>query len=731
MTRVVSRQKLEKAPSLLAAVPPALLFLLLCTCGHGHDEERSGPRDESPFAPVAGSFLENRGQIGNAEVLYYHGAGPLQIGFAESALLLRITELPPSGGPARDRGIDGRPAETRPVVNGALVGLTFRGANRVRPEGRGKLDFPTHFLRGADPARWRRNVPSFREVVYPELYEGIDLVYRIGADGLKYEFHLLPGADPGRIELHYDGVQRVEIDPGGGLVVGTTAGEILDSAPIALLPDSPSGSASVLSETSRAARIRTSYVLRSPASVGFSVEGWDGESPLVIDPLLYSTYLGGIRTELIRSAVADADGFVHVAGWTNSKDFPATRGAFQEFYHEVKDAFVARLKKRKVAFVTFLGGTDRDDAYVLKLGENGDIIVAGETGSSDFPVTDGSTYHGGIYDVFVARLDRKGENLLYGTYIGGALEDYSYSLDVDGAGAAYIVGQTRSEDFPVTAGAFDTTFHGGGFDAYVAKVDTMGGGLVWATYLGGRSVDFAWSVAVDPSGDLYVAGSTISVDFPVTAGSFDATYNGTQDAYVTKLTGDGSGLVYSGFIGGLRFDRAFAIDLDDTGAALVTGVTRSDDFPATAGAYQEAYGGADDGFIVKVAPSGASLEFATYLGGTAPDKVNALFVDPVGTAYLTGFTASTDFPVTPGALDETHNGGFDAFVTTLTAGGESVTYSTYLGGSSTDGGYGITLSPSGDPIVVGETRSTDFPVRKAIDDQLTGTRDCFLSKIRQ
>ena len=280
--------------------------------------------------------------------------------------------------------------------------------------------------------------------------------------------------------------------------------------------------------------------------------------------------------------------------------------------------------------------------------------------------------------------------LAYSTYLGGLSTDDAIGIAVDSAGSAYVTGDTASIGFPTTSDAFDTTLGGSGtYDAFVTKLDANGAGVVYSTFLGGSSHDTGLGIAVDSSGCAYVAGYTASANFPTTPGAFDGTYGGgTYDAFVTKLDPGGAALLYSTYLGGGQgvsqnagFDVASGIAVDHAGNAFVTGLTYSSDFPITPGAFDTTFAGGDV-FVTKLLASGSALAYSTYLGGSANDAGNGIAVDSAGSAYVTGSTASSNFPTTPGAFDVTRGGGiFDAFVTKLAASGAALVYSTYLGGS--------------------------------------------------
>ncbi len=648
-----------------------------------------------------GFIVENAGQITNEDVRFYYAGGSLEVGFARSALLVVL-------GPA------GSAPETSARV---LMQIHFRGAAPTLPEGQGGPTIRVNYLSGSQPSRWSLGVPGFRQVVYRSLYPHVDLVYRVERDGLKYEFEVHPGGDPEQIAVAYAGIEGLRIDADGSLRVRTAVGELRDLAPVAY-----QGSA----------RVSCRFAILDSASYGFRCGPRDLSRTLVIDPLLYATYLGGSGFDWAFSVVVDGTGAAYVTGRTFSADFPVTPGAFSTTYRGA-DVFVAKLSPAgtSLAYATFLGGTGNDTGSSIAVDSAGNAYVAGRTASADFPVTVGAyntVYNGGT-DAFVAKLDATGGVLAYSTYLGGTRYDSAAAIALDAAGDAYVTGRTSSADFPATVGAYDTTFNGVR-DAWVVKLDPFGGMPLYSTFLGGSNSDSGASIAVDASGAAYVTGRTNSTDFPVTPGAYDTTYNGGTDAFVVKLNPGGASLRYATFLGGSGYDPGDALAVDAAGNVYVASRTNSTNFPVTGGAFDGIYSGGTDAFVTKLNATGGALVYSTFLGGRAYDSADSVAVDSAGNAYVTGHTNSTDFPTTFGTYDSTYGGVNDTFVARLDARGRALTYSTFLGGAASDAGESIALGPTGDVYVTGRTDSTDFPTTPgAFDTTYNGGTDALLVRL--
>jgi hypothetical protein len=349
-----------------------------------------------------------------------------------------------------------------------------------------------------------------------------------------------------------------------------------------------------------------------PTTAGAFQPGGPGAFVTKLDPtggaLVYSTYLGGSDFDQGTGIAVDAAGNAYVTGGTSSTDFPTTAGAFQTTFGGglgFPDAFVTKLNASGTALVysTYLGGGGIDRGFGIAVDAAGNAYVTGFSDSLDFPTTAGAfqVTFGGGGDAFVTKLNPTGAALVTSTYLGGSGADAGRGIAVDAAGNAYVTGETDSRDFPTTGGAFQPTFDGPDFDAFVTKLNPTGAALVYSTYLGGSEFDVTQGIAVDAAGNAYVTGETSSRDFPTTAGAFQMTIGGVSDAFVTKLTATGAALVYSTYLGGGDIDRGFGIAVDAAGNAYVTGGTTSIDFPTTAGAFQSTFGGGfGDGFVAKI-----------------------------------------------------------------------------------------------------------------------------------
>lgn len=632
-----------------------------------------------------------------------------------------------------------------------------------------------NYLLGNDPSAWRTNVTTYNAVRCAQVYPGIDLVYHGNARQLEYDFAIAPGADPGRIALSFSGSQQLEVDPASGdLLIHVGGGVLRQHAPLAYQ----------VAQNNKT-RIESRYAMRANGNVGFDLGRYDRSQALVIDPTLsYSTYIGGSGTnngDLANAIAVDASGSAYITGSTTSFDFPVTAGALQTSF--IDDgrigkavAFVSKVNPTGTALVysTYLGpsapcSVSSPGCYssgnAIAVDGSGNAFVAGGTNSSSFPTTPGaaqSSYHGTdqqVSNAFISKLNAAGSALIYSTYLGGTGSAYCAGncvvsgespsgIAIDASGNAYVAGTTYSRDFPTTSGAYQTASRidpsasGNSFPytGFITKLNSTGTAFIYSTYLGGTTRSSLTGLALDSANNVYVTGGTsiFDTDFPTTPGAFQSARNGFPLAYISKLSADGSALVYSTLLGGSYGGNSGSdIAVDAAGQAFVTGATYATSFPTTPGAFRTSYCygalGDADVFVTKMNTSGTGLIYSTLIcsdetvaiSNTSDEQAFGIAIDPAGNAYITGLTTSPHFPTTPDGLQQTLAAHSDMFLTKLNATGSALIYSTFLGGSDFDSASRIALDAVGNPYIVGTSPSRDFPVtpgayQKSLDAERDG-----------
>lgn len=588
------------SPRLPASLCPALGFaILLCLPIFGLTAVQDGARTLSVMKlPLRFEPVE----IQADDQVAFLARGP---GYAArltaTAVSLRLHE------PGRVGAQTGLPASRResrdfqPGTN-AVLRLGLAGANpAVRMLGMNQLDGRVNYFRGHDPANWRRNVPVFGKVRCADIYPGIDVIYYgTSQEQLEYDFIVAPGASPDVIALTVEGAEPAGVLPQGDLLLDAADSQVRLRKPVIYQVKAGrrvevTGGYEIISPETASLRGEPESD-RTPTTIKFHIAAYDPTLPLVIDPILdYATYLGGTGHDSARAIAVDAAGNAYIAGVTASTDFPTA---------DPLD-----------------GSLNDNDAFVMKLNADGSGIV-------------------------------------YATYFGGSSSDSASGIAVDTSGSVYLTGDTWSGlDFPLV-NPIQPNHKFGGTDAFVAKLNPEGNAIVYSTFLGGNGNDAGRGIAVDEIGQVGVTGVTSSTDFPTTASSIQETLAGAYDVFATKLSADGSNIVYSTYLGGSGDEFSYELPkivIDPAGHAFVTGVSGSTNFPTTTGAVQPHFGGgANDLFVSKISLDGSALVYSTHLGGADWDAGSgSIALDAEGCAYVVTSSASSDFPLVPAPVSHT------------------------------------------------------------------------------
>nr|MDA8388383.1 SBBP repeat-containing protein [Nitrospiraceae bacterium] len=612
-----------------------------------------------------------------------------------------------------------------------LVRMAFGGSRgnprgkKVRLAGLHRLAGCSNYFIGNDPSKWRTSIPRYEKLDYEGLYPGVSFVFGearedIGPDAgpvgpkyaLNYDIVLRPGADPGDIRLFFPGA-KVSIDRKGDLVVSAGAGMVLMLKP------------RIYQRQKRGDRvIRGGFVQIGEDGAGFKIAAYDRGRTLVVDPTLaFSTFLGGSSVAQGQGITLDGNGNIYVTGYTLSPDFPVKNpaGSFSGGT-AFGDAFITKLAlspSPQIVYSTFIGGGSDDAGYAIAVDSSGEAYITGFTSSTNFPtVSPFQAVLKGGRNAFVTKLSADGSQILYSTFFGGGSQDEGRGIALDGLNDIYITGFTDSPNFPLLKSVRTVP---AGYDAFAAKILTGGTQLGYSVLLGGGANDKGAGMAVDTSGDAYVTGSTSSPDFPA-VNAYQTALHGAQNAFLTKLD-PGATILFSTFLGGGASDGAAAIALDSAGAAYITGSTTSPDFPVIMPI--QSLTGSKNAFVSKFSKSGGLL-YSTFLGGSAQDSGTGIAADTMGNAYIAGETASSDFPLKNPVQGLTPPE--NAFVMEINSVGNALVYSTLLGGGSNDSGLAIAADSSGSAYVTGVTASPDFPSVNAVRG-FTGSQDAFVTKL--
>ena len=607
---------------------------------------------------------------------------------------------------------------------------------RLKPAGLGPNEAKVSYFTADNSADNDHPINTYNRVQLGQVYPGVNLQLRATGNNMEKIFTVAPGHSPKQIRLKLDGADRLEVNADGQLVAHTGNGPISFTAPIAFQEDASGQRESV----------SVAYALDADhARYGFTLGGYDASRPLIIDPLLQSTYLGGSGDESARAlSVHPVSGEVIVAGYTDSTNLPGTSGGAQPVNGGGgSKAFVSRFNASLTLLLqsSYLGGSGFDQATAITVHPvSGEVIVAGYTSSTNLPGTTGGAQaaHGsGYYVAFVSRFNASLSSLLQSSYLGGSGGATAYAVTVHPASGELIVAGAAGADLPGSAGGGQPGF-GGTSDAFVSRFNASLTTLLQSTYFGGSGYDRAFTVIVHPvSGEVIVAGETYSTDLLGTAGGAQASSGGGNETFVSRFNANLTTLLQSTYFGGSGYELASAVAVHPaSGEVILAGITNSTNLPGTTGGAQATYGGGSyDGFVSRFNASLTRLLQSTYLGGSGQDVLTAMTVHPVtGEVIVAGNTTSPDLPGTAGGAQATPGGVTDAFVSRLTASLTARLQSTYLGGSGDDDATAVTVHPvSGEVIVAGLTVSTNFPGAaggaQATIGSTTGPADAFISRL--
>lgn len=659
----------------------------------------------------SGFFISNHGQWDDAARFRAETPGAL-VWLTDTGIHYEILRSDgPSGAVTSSIDDFEAPMDVPPTVTSFRV--RFGGADHVvTPVSVGPIVHRCNWIIGDQFSDWVTNVPAFTAVRYEHIWDGISLEHYDAGGALEYDFVVQPGADPEDIILEFSGIGGLHLAASGDLLIEMPFGTLRQKAPIAY---------SGREQRSVACR----FVIEDDRRIRFNLpDGYDTTQALRIDPvLIYSTYIGGAADDVGRGIAVDDGGHVYVTGYTWSTDFPVQN----EYQNDQpnQDVVISKFNPDgdSLLWSTYLGGTNSDFGYALAL-DTGGVVIAGVTASSNFPVADEIQSYQGGKDIFVCELSTEGDSLCWSTYIGGNADDEVYGLAIDSDQRPCITGRTYSSGFPVWQ-AYQNTLQGT-TDAFVTRLSSSGTAISYSTFLGGASYETGYGVAVDSDNNLYACGYTLSGDFPV-LNAFQSD-QGSSDCFVTRLNESGDSLIWSTYLGGSSGEIAYALDVDGFGAATVAGYTLSSDFPLR-NPIQSSRQGISDAFAVKINPAGDSLVWSTYLGGAGAEAAYGVFLSPTGEPYLTGYTSSSDFPLKD-PLQGIHGGQRDGFAALVCSTGDSLYWSTYLGGSDDEIAYGLHLDGTSMLHITGYTASSDFPTNNPFDSTANGSQDIFVSRLR-
>src|SRR3989338_6113637 len=506
-------------------------------------------------------FIENIGQVQDDDIKYYAHtfAGSIFVSDDDITYLSNIEN------------------NTRWITKEVFLN------GNVSPKGFEKSQTVVNYFKG-NSDNWKSGIPTYDSINLGNVWPSIQVDLKAYGNNMEKIFTVFPGGDVSKIKTTFTGVSKLDVNTRGELVIYTEKGEAKFSKPIAyqIIDD-------------QKFPINVSYDVND-LTYGFSVGSYDSRLPLVIDPLIASTFVGGGGfEEALYDIVLDSSGNVYITGETSSTDYPTVSG-YDSSHNGDSDAFVSKLDSTLSSLLasTFIGGSMDDASNSIALDSSGNVYITGETISTDYPTVSGyDSSHNGSDDAFVSKLDSTLSSLLASTLIGGNSSDIAWDITLDNSTNVYITGDTYSTDYPTVSG-YDSS-HNGGYDAFVSKLDSTLSSLSASTFIGGIDFDESVAIALDSFDNVYITGLTNSTDYPTVSG-YDSSHNGSDDAFVSKLDSTLSSLSASTFIGSSDDEQSFAIILDNARNVYITGYTNSTDYPTVSG-YDSSHNGGSDVFV--------------------------------------------------------------------------------------------------------------------------------------
>jgi len=622
--------------------------------------------------------------------------------------------------------------QTHTSCKGHVVRMDYNGINlNAEKQGIDKREAYYNYFIGNDSTKWASFVGLFGEVIVKDAYPGIDIRYYFDSGQIRYDYLVKPGADISQINFRLTGADALAVSESGELVIKTSLGEVKHGKLYAYQQYG-----------NEKKEVSCRFERNENGDFGVIASDYEKGLALVVDPLVWSTYLGGTDYDIAVSLCLDRYRNVILTGKSGSSNFPTTSGAYSNTLNGV-DIFTTKLNSTasSLIFSTFIGetyggGSNPLSSFIV-IDTSGNSYITGTASSNNFPTTNGAfdqTYNGGGSDAFITKLNSTGSALIYSTYIGGSGLEFSFCISIDEFDNAYITGSTSSSNFPTTSSAYNQTYNGGTYDVFVTKLNASGTALDYSTYIGGSSADEGFGLTLDLNHNVYITGRTSSINFPTTNGAYDQTWNGgSYDAFITKLNSTGTALVFSTYIGGNLWDEGERIIFDSLKNIFIIGSTNSANFPTTPGAFKQSFTANQTGtdiIISKFDSSATTLIASTFLGGNNQDVSFSVALDVNDNLCITGLTGSSDFPLTHNAIKRNVSVNGDAFISKLSSNLSTLIYSSYLGGSGFNEGFAIVCDSDNKIYVVGQTSSSDYPTTSGVYDQnFNGNIDAFVTKL--
>ncbi|MBN1539605.1 MAG: hypothetical protein JW939_05625, partial [Candidatus Thermoplasmatota archaeon] len=679
------------------------------SCNDGKEQGVHIPNEECTRSDTAAEpipehyFTENRGQwVPEIEFVARTDFGRMAI--TGTGMIYDIREI--IAGDLRMPNEGSNDHMTGTFIEGYVIAATFKGGSSTDVVGIGALPMRSNYFTGGDEEEYTTNIPSFREVVMEDIYDGIDARFYFNGDSVKYDLLLAPDADPDEIIVRIDGADALDVGR-------SEVGFILDGR-------KRMGDSELLVYCSdNGEMIDASFCCIGENSYGFDIVDRPLGKMVVIDPVIRSAFISGGGQDKVEEVIMGPDGSHYIGGVTDSLDFPVTPGAYQVEIDNSSgcpgnDIFITKLNSEMndIIFSTFMGGCDHEWLTGMELLEDGSIVFAGYTLSEDFPNTTGAMDNtlDGFQDGFVARLSADGSELVYSSYFGGNDLDWIGSMSVDDLGRTYLVGWSFSTDLPRTGGARNSSE--GPYMMFITVVENDGSSVLRSMIFNSSDQQEANGIVHLENGNVLLSGFTYNRSFPVTPGCIDTCINGTPgidaDIFLMEIDIWDHETVRSGVIGGSVYERPYEVEVDGE-RIWMAGITTSPDLPLTEDAFRRpASVDSVEWFIMRVDRNITTLEYSTYISGDRDEWDINMEVGDDGLLYICGKTWSSNIIMTEDAFDSIFNGSTDLAIMVFEGPNMSLVHSTYLGGEAGDYVSSMIYAGNG-TVAIGGYAVGDFP----------------------
>ena len=685
----------------------SLIFILISSIAYSEDRN-----NKSLY------FIENKGQW-HEDVYYLHKAPGMDVWITKYGLNLTLYKFKNNENEKKHSFFNHEELffQSNTFVDIHRIIIKFENSNNFCfVEGKNKLEHYHNYFKNNDRKKFATHVSLYREVIVKNIYEGIDIRYYFDNGIIRYDFIVNPYADISQIKFNVHGDLGIELNQINQLYINTLFGKLL-------IKDL---------KTFQSEKPIQSQFIKNNDSWQIKVGCYDKSKTLVIDPIIYSTFIGGSKIDISKSMVVDSLGNMYIAGFTQSLDYDTTTGVIQNYLAANYDVFCTKLNPQgsDLIFSTYMGGSRDDISNDICIDKLGNIYLTGESNSPDFVITPGA-FQTTILDpnnpdCFITKINSSGDSIIFSTFLGGEKVDKGKKIITDDLGNVYVAGETNSFQFDVTPGAFQ--IYGGalythaGMDLFITKLNPTGTGLIFSTYLGKPAQEHFADIELDKNNCVYILGSTNAIHFHVTNGAYQTTHSNAAylDAFIFKLNNTGTACMYSTFFGGKYNDYTTDLEIDDNGDIYILGTTHSNNLPITSGALNQPVNNYTQIFIAKFDSSLSTLKLCARYGSDQLDYVSSLQVDSNGNMWILGHTMASNYPVTYGAIQSSNLGSYDIFLTQLNPDASRIVYSTFIGGSIVDVASKLIYDKENVFYILGNSYSPNFPLTDNAYQNFTG-----------